>query len=112
MSTETQKPTVIVPDDETMYSLMKDLEDFECFPIPESWFKKFGIKPREAVGPREFLESGYTLKCAYGPKELSPVIIDTPQRDGITWPLIEEAPIPVEVIERPVPAPAAVEHVS
>ena len=100
MSAATAKPQIIVPDDETMYSLMKDLDDFDCFPIPETWYKRFGIKPREAVGPREFIESGYTLKCAYGPKDLPPVIVDKPQRDGYTWPLIEEEPIPVEIVER------------
>lgn len=50
---------------------------------------------------KEFIASGYTLKCAYAPKDLPPIVIDKPIKDGL---LVEVAPpeeIPVEVVSRP-----------
>ena len=88
------------PEDDTMYALMKEMDDFESFPIPSHWFKKYGIKPREAVNPREFIQSGYTQQCAFAPKDLSPIIIDKPQRDGFTWKLQEVEEVKAEIVER------------
>ena len=93
------KPTVELPDDELMYNMLKDLPDFECFPIPEAWFKKFNIKPREATTFKEFAESNYAFICANAPKDLSPIIHNEPQRGGYTWP-VEPIDAPkLEVLE-------------
>ena len=75
MSTEVLFPEV---DEDTMYAQLKDLPDFECLPLPASWFKKYGIPPREATAPREFIESNYTMRMAIEPKDLPPIIIDEP----------------------------------
>jgi len=89
-------------DDDTMlYNLMKDLPDFDCFPIPQHWFKKFNIPPRNPISVREFIESGYAMKMAVAPKDLPPIIIDKPQQNGKLVQMVEEPPVPVEVISRP-----------
>jgi len=88
-------------DDETMYNLMKDMPDFDCFPIPQSWFKKFGIPPRNPVSVREYIESGYAMKRAIEKKDLPPLIIDTPQQEGKLAIFIPEEKVQVEIISRP-----------
>jgi hypothetical protein len=88
-----------------LYLAMKDLPDFLSYPIPSKWFKKYNIPPIEAGSTKEFIESGYTVKCMFAPKDLSPIIINEPQRDlsgNIKLvKLIEEEPIEVKVISRP-----------
>lgn len=84
-----------------LYNLMKDLPDFDCFPIPQHWFKKFNIPPRNPISVREFLESGYTMKMSVAPKDLPPIIIDKPQQDGKLVKMIEVEPVPVELVSRP-----------
>lgn len=88
--------------DEEMYELLKDLPDFACIPLPAHWYEKFKLKPQVAVTPQEFINSAYTIKCATAPKELPPVIIDEPQRNGMKWDLIEVEPVKVEVVEKPI----------
>lgn len=85
---------------ELLYAL-KQLPDFDCLPIPESWFKKYNLAPRSTVGPREFMESNYTMNMAIAPKDLPPIIIDEPQQGGKLLPFIDEPPPPVEVRSRP-----------
>jgi len=84
-----------------LYEAMKDLPDFDCFPIPQSWFKKFNIPPRNPVGVREYIHSNYAMAMAVAPKDLPPLIIDEPQQGGK---LVEVAPpeeVPVELISKP-----------
>ena len=85
---------------ELLYAL-KQLPDFECFPIPVSWYEKYKIAPRGVVNPREFMESNYAMKRALEHKDLPPLIINEPQRNGElkVFPPIEK--IPVEVRSRP-----------
>lgn len=87
--------------DDEMYNAMKDMPDFECMPIPAEWFKKYHIPIREAVAPKEFIESNYTIARAVEVKDLPPIIIDDPQRDGALVEVPKEEEIPVEVICRP-----------
>jgi hypothetical protein len=87
--------------DEELYNAMKDLPDFDCMPIPSSWFKKFNIPLREAVAPKEFIESNYTLKRSVEIKDLPPIIIDEPQRNGVLMEVPKEEEIKVEVVSRP-----------
>jgi hypothetical protein len=89
-------------DDDTMlYNAMKDLPDFECWPIPQHWFKKFNIPPRNPISVKEYIESGYAMKMAVAPKDLPPIIIDKPQKDGKLVQMVEEPPVPVELVSRP-----------
>jgi len=85
---------------ELLYALKK-LPDFDCLPIPDTWFKKYNLAPRTTVGPREFMESNYTMNMAIAQKDLPPIIIDEPQQGGKLLPFINEAPPPVEVRTRP-----------
>jgi hypothetical protein len=85
---------------ELLYAL-KQLPDFECFPLPASWYEKYKIPPRGVVNPREFMESNYTMRMAVAEKDLPPLFIDEPQRGGELkeFPPIKE--IPIEVRTRP-----------
>lgn len=85
-----------------LYEQMKDLPDFDRLPLPSTWFKAFNLKPREAVAPREFIESGYTLKRQLEQKDLPPIFIDEPQQNGKLVEVPEDKNLPVvEVINRP-----------
>jgi hypothetical protein len=87
--------------EDLMFAEMSKLPDFDCFPIPKEWFKKFNLPPRDPIGPKEFIESRYTLLKGVEHKDLPPIIIDEPQQDGkLVEPVVEE-PIKVEVINRP-----------
>lgn len=85
---------------ELLYAL-KQLPDFECFPIPASWYEKYKIAPRGAMNPREFMESNYAMKKAVEEKDLPPLFIDEPQRGGELKEFPEPEVIPVEVRSRP-----------
>lgn len=85
---------------ELLYAL-KQLPDFECFPLPAAWFEKYKLKPRGVVNPREFMESHYTMKKALEEKDLPPLIINEPQRNGELVKFPEPEVIPVEVRNRP-----------
>jgi hypothetical protein len=80
---------------------LKQLPDFDCYILPAKWYKKYGIQTPGPVGPREFMESNYTMKCAIAPKDLPTIIIKEPQQNGK---VVEMAPleiVPVEVRSRP-----------
>jgi hypothetical protein len=65
-----------------MYEEMRELPDFDSYPIPESWYAEFKI-PRNPVSTvEEFLKSGYTAKKAFERKNLPPLIIIAPQKNG------------------------------
>jgi len=85
---------------ELLYAL-KQLPDFDCFPIPESWYKKYHLAPRGVVNPREFMASNYAMDKALEPKDLPPIIIDEPQQDGKLVQFVDEPPPPVELRSRP-----------
>ena len=81
--------------------MLKSQPDFDCLPIPAYWFKKFGIPPREAVAPREYIESNYAMKRAVEEKELPPLIVDEPQDNGRLVPIAPPDDTTVEVVNRP-----------
>jgi hypothetical protein len=85
---------------ELLYALKK-LPDFECFPIPVAWYEKYKLAPRGVVNPREFMESHYTMKKALEEKELEPLIINEPQKNGKLVEFPEPEVIPIEVRSRP-----------
>lgn len=91
----------IKDEERELYEALKNLPDFDCFPIPQSWFKKFNIPPRNPVGVREYIHSNYAMNMAVAPKQLPPIIIDEPQQGGK---LVEIAPpeeVRVELISKP-----------
>lgn len=88
-------------EDTLLYNQLKDLPDFDCFPIPTSWFKKFNIPPRNPIHVSEYIESNYAMKMAVAPKQLPPIIINEPQQNGKLVTVPDEKIEPVEVIERP-----------
>jgi hypothetical protein len=85
---------------ELLYAL-KQLPDFDCLPIPDTWFKKYNLAPRGTIAPREFMESNYTMSMAIAPKDLPPLIIDEPQQNGKLVRFMEVPEVPVEVRSRP-----------
>lgn len=88
-------------DDTTLYNLMKDMEDFESFPIPQSWFQKFNIPPRNPVSVREYLESNYAEMRKNERKTLPPLIINEPQQNGKLYAFVPEEEVKVDVVSRP-----------
>lgn len=55
--------------------------DFECLPIPASWFKKYNIPPRSACDPKEYISSNYAINCSIAPKDLPTIDIKEPLKD-------------------------------
>lgn len=91
--------------DEELYAMMKDMPDFECMPIPQSWFAKFNIPPRNPVPVREYIHSNYAVVMAQKPKDLPPLYIDEPQKDGKLYEFVPPEEVKVEVISRPFDMP-------
>lgn len=63
-----------------LYLQMKDLPDFDCFPLPQHWYKKYNIEQPGVINPKEFMESGYAIKCQFAKKDL-PTIVKGPLLD-------------------------------
>ena len=92
-------------DEDELYNQMKELPDFRNYPIPAKWFKKYNIPPIEAGDSKDFLDSAYTFKMMYAPKDLPPIIINEPQKDlsgNIKWvKMAEPEHVDVKVVSRP-----------
>jgi len=88
-------------DEQELYIAMKSLPDFDCWPLPHTWYTKFGIPLPTVIGPKEYMESGYTTKCTYEMKKLPPLILNEPQ-DGGRLVIVPET-VPVEVSTTQVP---------
>lgn len=88
-------------EEKDLYEALRILPDWDCFPVPQSWFKKFDIPPRNPVSVREYLASNYAMKMAVAPKDLPPLNIRVPQQNGklVEFQVVEE-PI-AEVVSRP-----------
>jgi hypothetical protein len=92
----------MTPDEEEqLYHELKTQPDFDCLPLPTTWFKRFNIPPRTATNTKDFIESDYTMRCASEPKDLPPLIIDEPQKEGQLVEVPHEEPVTLEVINRP-----------
>jgi len=95
-------PSGLSDEDELkLLEVLKAQPDFECLPIPAYWFKKYGIPPREAVAPREYIESNYAMRKANEHKELPPILIDEPQQNGKLYPVAPPEKVDVELVSRP-----------
>jgi len=87
--------------EDALYEQLRQLPDFDCFPLPANWFKKYNIPPVSQPTTREYLESQYTVKCAVAPKDLPPIFINEPQQGGKLVPVAPPEDINVQTISRP-----------
>ena len=91
-------------EEHALYLSLKDLPDFDCFPLPQHWYKKYNIQQPGLINPREFMESGYTLKMQFAKKDL-PTITKGPVKDEDgnikLLPFLDPPKIEVETITRP-----------
>lgn len=87
-------------DEDKLYAEMSKLPDFDRFPLPKHWYKKYNIAPSNPIATtQEITEENYAMKMAYAPKDLPP-IRHTP---ATHFPEIKPLPEPiVETIIRPV----------
>lgn len=88
-------------DEKKLLEVLKGQPDFDCLPIPAYWFKKYGIPAREAVAPREYINSNYAMKKANEPKDLPPLIIDEPQQNGKLVPVAPPEKVDIQLVSRP-----------
>lgn len=84
-------------DEKALLDELRKLPDFQNYVLPASWYKKFELTPPGPVGPREFIESNYTMKCAVAPKDLPPIVISKPQQDGKVFEMAPPEKIDIEV---------------
>ena len=95
MSETTTQPTI---SDEELYNLLKTHPQFECLPLPKSWYEKFNLKLKQPMNFRECLESGYALKVQYQPDDLPPETIPTPA--DYVFPDVKPEEVPLEVVSK------------
>jgi hypothetical protein len=95
VATQTEEKTYT---DEELFEILSQCPDFERLPLPDSWFKKFNIKPVEPVDFKTYVKEKPWVKAAYMPKDSVEFKDAVP---GGLRPIIEIEPIPVEVISRP-----------
>lgn len=81
--------------DEAIYEMLKDLPDFDRFPLPKYFYEKFKIPPPKILTPMEAL----TLmeRTAMMPGALVKTEIREPSPGGVR-PLLEVEPVKVEVL--------------
>lgn len=88
-------------DEKKLLEVLQSQPDWECLPIPVYWFKKYGIPPRAAVAPREYIESNYAMKMANEQKDLPPILIDEPQDNGRLYPVAPPENVDIQLVSRP-----------
>ena len=88
-------------DEDKLFAEMSKLPDFECYPLPAHWYKKYNLKPVSQPTTREFLESNYAVMRAVEMKDLPPIFINEPQQNGKLVPIHPSEDIKVEVVSRP-----------
>ena len=80
---------------------LKQLPDFDCFPLPTIYHEQFKIPFPPVITPKEFYDSEYTIRCARERKELPPITIDTPIKDGFVYNLPLPEQVKIELISAP-----------
>ena len=92
-------------DEDKLYEILKEQPDFDCLPLPARWFKKYNIPPREATDFTSFVNSRYTVRCAFAPKDLPAIVLKEPIKDlSGNVRLVQPVPfeeIPIEIIQKP-----------
>lgn len=82
-------------------SQIRQLPDGDCFPLPTIYHEKYKIPFPAVITPKEFYESEYTLKCASAPKDLPPIVIDTPIKGGFLFPVQPPEELKIEIQSAP-----------
>lgn len=80
--------------DEEIYNQLKDLPDFDRFPLPKYWYEKFNIPPPKILSLNEALRLHSYVANAPG------AMVKTEFREpapGGVRPLIEVEPVKIEV---------------
>lgn len=95
----TVMPEPTMTDDE-IFQMMKASPEFEFFPKPATWFKKYGLEPIKARNFKEYLEDDAYFN-ARAQVVTEKVIIKGPQPGGVR-PVPAPEVIPVEITSRPV----------
>ena len=88
-------------DAQDIITALKQLPDFDCFPLPVSFHEKFNIPLPPVITPKEFYESEYTIRCARERKELPPITIDTPIKNGLVYTLPPPEQVKIELQSAP-----------
>ena len=88
-------------DEKKLLEVLQSQPDWDCLPIPAYWFRKYGIPPRAAVAPREYIESNYAMRKANETKDLPPLIIDEPQDNGRLYPVAPPEKVDIQLVSRP-----------
>jgi hypothetical protein len=88
-------------DAEELLALIRQLPDGDCFPLPSIYHEKHQIPFPAVVTPKEFYDSKYTLKCASAKKDLPPIVIDKPIKDGFLFPVPPPEELKIEVQSAP-----------
>jgi hypothetical protein len=88
-------------DADEILAQIRALPDGDCFPLPTIYHEKHKIPFPAVITPKEFYESEYTLKCAVAPKDLPPIVIDTPIKDGFLFPVPAPEDVKIELISAP-----------
>ena len=84
---------------------LRKLPDFDRYPFPSSWYKKYNLKPVEAVDMKTYLNSGGIMKAITGGPCTS-YEFKEPQRDeaGNLLPVkvfLEQQDLGVKIIQKP-----------
>ena len=82
---------------EEIIAELRKLPDFECFPLPLAWHEKYNIPLPSIVSPTEYFASDYTRKCALAPKDLPPVFINEPIKNGFVYPIAPPEEYPCSI---------------
>jgi hypothetical protein len=88
-------------DEDKLFEEMSKLPDFECYPLPAHWYRKYNIKPVSQPTTQQFIESNYAIKRAIEMKDLPPIFINEPQQNGKLVAIAPPEDIKVEVVSRP-----------
>jgi hypothetical protein len=95
-----EKPTEPTMSDEELYNLLKSHPQFECLPLPKSWYEKFNLKLKQPMNYRECIEGNYAIKAMFSPDDLPPETIPTPA--DYVFPELKADVVPLEVVSKEV----------
>ena len=84
---------------------LRKLPDFEKYPLPASWYKKFNLKPVEAIDVKTYINSGACLKAITG-GPCDAYEFKEPQKDEngniLEVKVFPLENLPVEIIHKPI----------
>lgn len=92
---------------------LRKLPDFEKYPLPASWYKKFNLKPVEAIDVKTYINSGACLKAITG-GPCDSYEFKEPQKDEngniLEVKVFPLENLPVEIIHKPIREIPVLEH--